>query len=112
MKDLPFHHIHAGDVGTVDVSTLSKCIVLRAFIVVFSMCLLYVSLKSGVCPSIFELMFMGSVMLSICSTSCVLCSAGSGVKRVHVLFAGLRMILFVCVHGLQLLFMCINNGSY
>ena len=35
-------------------------------------------------PSIFGLMFMGSVMLSICSSSCVLYSAGSGVKRVHV----------------------------
>ena len=29
-------------------------------------------------------MFMGSVMLSICSSSCVLYSTGSGVKRVHV----------------------------
>ena len=29
-------------------------------------------------------MFMGSVMLSICSSSCVLYSAGSGVKRMHV----------------------------
>ena len=35
-------------------------------------------------------------MLSICSSSCVLNSAGSGVKRVHVVLSGLR--LFVCVH--------------
>ena len=39
-------------------------------------------------------MFMGSVMLSICS--CVLYSAGSGVKRVHVVLSGLRMRL-VCL---------------
>ena len=62
------------------------------------MCLLYVSLGSRVSPSIFGLMFMGSVMLSICSSSCVLYSAGSGVKRVHVVMFVLRMRLFVCVH--------------
>ena len=33
------------------------------------MCLLYVSLESRVSPSIFGLMFMRSVMLSICSSS-------------------------------------------
>ena len=54
------------------------------FIVVISMCLLYVSLGSRVSPSILWLMFMGNVMLSICSASCVLYYAGSGVKRVHV----------------------------
>ena len=79
----------------VDVSALSICIVLRAFVVVISMCLLYVSLGSRVSPSIFGLMFMGSVMLSICSPSCVLYSAGSGVKRVHVVLSGLRMRLLV-----------------
>ena len=40
-------------------------------------------------------MFMGSVMLSICSSCCVLYSAGSAVKRVHVVLFGLRMKLFV-----------------
>ena len=40
-------------------------------------------------------MFMGSVMLSICSSSCVLYSAWSGVQRVHVVLSGLRMRLFV-----------------
>ena len=65
---------------------------------VISMCVLYVSLGSRVSPSIFGLMFIGSVMLSICSSSCVLYSAGSGVKRVHVVFSGLRMRLFVRVH--------------
>ena len=49
----------------VDVSAWSICIVLRAFVVVISMYLLYVSLGSRVGPSIFGLMFMGSVMLSI-----------------------------------------------
>ena len=48
---------------------VSICIVLRAFVVVIYMCLLYVSLGSTVSPSIFGLMFMGSVMLSICSSS-------------------------------------------
>ena len=50
-----FHHV-------IDVSALSICIVLCAFVVVISMCLLYVSLWSRVSPSIFELMFMGSVI--------------------------------------------------
>ena len=51
-------------------SALSICIVLRAFVVVISMCLLFVSLGSRVGPSSFGLIFMGSVMYS----------AGSGVK--------------------------------
>ena len=33
-------------------------------------------------------------MLSICSSSCILYSSGSGVKRVHVVLSGLRMRLF------------------
>ena len=37
-------------------------------------------------------------MLSICNSSCVLYSAGSGVKSVHVVLTGLRMRLFVSVH--------------
>ena len=76
-------------------SALSICIILCAFVVVIYMCLLYVSLGSRVSPSIFGLMIMGSVMLSICSSSYVLYSAGSGVKRVHVVLSGLRMMLFV-----------------
>ena len=52
----------------VDVSALSICIVLRAFVVVIYMCLLYVSLGSRVSPNIFGLMFMGCVMLSIYSS--------------------------------------------
>ena len=81
----------------VDVSALSIGIVLRAFVVI-SMCLLYVSLGSRVSPSIFGLLFMGSVMLSICISSCVLYSSGSGVMRVHVVLSGLSMRLFVRVH--------------
>ena len=68
----------------VDVSVLSICIVLCTFAVVFSMGLLNVSLGSRVIPSVFGLMmFIWSVGLSICSASCVLYSAQSGVKRVH-----------------------------
>ena len=55
------------------------------------MLLLYVSLGSRVSPRIFGLMFMGSVMLSICRSSCVLYSAASGVKRVHVVLSCLRI---------------------
>ena len=82
----------------VDVSALSICIVLRAFVFVISMCLLCVSLGLRVSPSNFGLMFMGSVMLSICSSSCVLYYAGSGVKRVHIVLSGLRMRWFVRVN--------------
>ena len=46
------------------------------------------SLGLRVSPSIFGLMFMGSVMLSICSSRCVLHSAGSSVKRVLVVLPG------------------------
>ena len=79
----------------VDVSALSIRIVLRVFLVVIYMCLLYVSLGSIGSPSIFGLMFMGSVMLYICSSCCVLYSTGSGVKRVHIVPSELRMRLFV-----------------
>ena len=37
-------------------------------------------------------------MLSICSSSGVLYSAGSGMKRVHVVLSRLRMSLFSRVH--------------
>ena len=79
-------------------SAWSICIVFHALVTVIYMCLLYVSLGLRVSPSIFGLMFKGSVMLSISSSSCVLYSAGSGVKRVHVVLSGLRMRLFVRVH--------------
>ena len=71
-----------------DAHFLYFCIVLRAFVVVISMCLLYVSLGSRVSPSILGLMFMGCVMLSICSSSCVQYSAGSGVKMCRLFCLG------------------------
>ena len=49
-------------------SALSICIVLCAFVVVIYMCLLYVRVS----PSILGLMFMGSEMIYIRSSSCVL----------------------------------------
>ena len=55
----------------VHVSALSICIVVRAFVVVLSMCLLYVSLWSTVTPTIFGLIFM---VIFICCASCVLYS--------------------------------------
>ena len=58
--------------------------------------LFYVSFGSRVRPSSFGLMFMGSVVLFICSVSSVLYSVGSGVRRVHAVLSKLR--LFVCVH--------------
>ena len=66
-----------------------------------SMCLLYVSLGSRVSPSIFGVMCIESVMLSICSGSCVLYSAGSGVNRVYVVLSGLGW-RFCFVSGLYL----------
>ena len=56
-----------------------------------SMCLLYVSLGWRVSPSILGLVFMGSTLLSICSTSCVMYSTGSGMKRVYVVLSGMRI---------------------
>ena len=41
-------------------------------------------------------MFMGGVVLFICSASCVLYYAGSVVKRVHASLSG--FIMFVYVH--------------
>ena len=80
----------------VDVSALSICIVLRVFVVVLSICLLYVSYESRASPSMFGLMFMGSVVLFICSACCVLYSAGYGVKIVGTCLSGLKM-RFVCL---------------
>ena len=84
----------------VNVSALSICIVLRAFVVVIYMCLLYVSLGSRVIPSMFGLIFKGSVLLLICSAKknsqsetdyipiiyIYIYSAGSGVKNTACCF--------------------------
>ena len=61
----------------VDVTALGICIVLRDFDVVLYMCLVYVH---------------GECEVSICNSSCMLYSAGSGVNRVHVVLSGLRMM--------------------
>ena len=60
-------------------SALNICIVVHAFVVVLSMCLLYVSFGSRVIPSILRSIFMGIVVLLICITSCLLYSARAGV---------------------------------
>ena len=78
----------------VDVSAL-YLYCLRVFVVAISTRLLHVSLGSRVSPCISGPMSMGSVMLSTCSSSCVLDPAGPGAKRVHVVPSGLRMRLFV-----------------
>ena len=57
----------------VDVSDLSICIVLRAFVVVIYMCLLYVSLGSRVSLSIFGLMFLSFGWLLFVSGWVVVC---------------------------------------
>ena len=67
------------------------------------MCLLYVSMGSRVSHSIFGLMFIGSVMLSICSSSCCLYSAWSGVKRVHVVLSESMYVFHVGMIGCLLL---------
>ena len=46
-------------------SALSICIVLRDFVVVIAMCLLYVNFGSRVSPSIFGLMFMCCILLGL-----------------------------------------------
>ena len=54
-------------------------------------------------------MFMGSVVLFICSVSCVVCSVGSDVKRVHVLY-GLRMRLLFVSMSIECLFLiCLSR---
>ena len=63
-------------------SALSICIVLSAFVVVVSICLLYVNFGSRVSPGILGLTLNFRVHVSgvffICNVSCVLYSAGSG----------------------------------
>ena len=56
----------------------------------------HLSFGSNVNSSIIGFIFMGSVVLFMCIASCVLYSAGPGVRRMHVVLSGLRMRLFVC----------------
>ena len=51
----------------VSLNAFNMCSVLCVLFVMFSMCLLYVSLGSNVTPIIFGGVFVGSVVLSICS---------------------------------------------
>ena len=70
---------------------------------VFCCCVFYVFVvcKFGVVSQseYFGLMFMRIEVLFICSASCVLYSAGSSVKRVHIFLSGLRMRLFVSLYN-------------
>ena len=54
-------------------------------------------------PSILGFFTMGMTTLSMLSVSCVLYSAGSGVKRVLVVLSGLRWSWFCCVQAIDLL---------
>ena len=49
-------------------------------------------------PSILGFFTVGMTTLSMLSVSCVLHSAGSGVKRLLVVLSGLRWSWFCCVH--------------
>ena len=49
-------------------------------------------------PSILGFFTVGMTTLSMLSVSCVLYSAGSGLKRVLVVLSGLRWSWFCCVH--------------
>lgn len=72
----------------VEVSALSMFSVFLALLVLFCVCLLYVSLGSSVSPSMVGSRVVGSVVLFICRFSVVEYSAGSGVKRVVVVLEG------------------------
>ena len=58
---------------------------------------LYVVGIFSVCfPSILGFIFIDSVLLFICSSSCVLYSTGSGVNNVHVSMIEYLLLLCVC----------------
>ena len=61
------------------------------------MCVLKVSFGSEVSPSILGLRTVGMSVLLVLRLSCVLYSAGSGVKRVAVLFVALSCSWFCMV---------------
>ena len=53
------------------------------------------SMGSRVSPIIFGLIFMGSLMLTICSANCVLYSAGSDVKTSYVVeICGMLFVMY------------------
>jgi len=82
----------------VAVSDLIILMVLLALLRVLLMCVLKVSFGSKVSPSILGLRTVGVSVLLILRLSWVLYSAGSGVKRVAVLFVALSCSWFSVVH--------------
>ena len=88
----------------VAVSAFMICRGLCACTEMLWMCVLYVSFGSKVRPRTFGCVAMGSALLFIVRSRLLVYSAGSGVKRVHVVLSGLRMKLFIRVH------VCISCG--
>ena len=81
-----------------EVSAFRSLSVFLALSDVLRICELYVSFGSNVRPSILGFFTVGMTTLPMLSVSCVLYSAGSGVKRVLVVLSGLRWSWFCCVH--------------
>ena len=81
-----------------EVSAFRSLSVFLALSDVLRICELQVSFGSNVRPSILGFFTVGMTTLSMLSVSCVLYSAGSGVKRVLVVLSGLRWSWFCCVH--------------
>ena len=81
----------------VAVSALSILIVFFDLTVAACMCWLYVNLGSNVIPSIFGFLTVGKIVSSIVRVSVWLYSAGSGVKRVVVVFVGFSFNEFCVV---------------
>ena len=63
------------------------------------MCVLYVSFASKVRPRTFACVAMRSAVLFICWSRLLLCSAGSGMNSVQVVFSGLSVRLFCFVQA-------------
>ena len=82
----------------VAVRDLIILIVLLALLSVLLMSVLKVSFGSNVSPSIFGSRTVGMSVLVIMRLSCVLYSAGSGVKRVAVFFVAQSCSWFCVVH--------------
>ena len=83
----------------VEVRAFSILIVFSALSFEVLICSLNVSLGSKVSPSILGLRIVGSRVLSSCSDSSSLYSAGSGVKSVVTQYSILSSSLLVASHG-------------
>ena len=86
----------------VDVSAFSIFSVLSALSFVSCVCLPKVSLGSNVSPSMVGFGTVGRIVSSIFKFRIVLYSAGSGVKRVVVVFPAFRWRSFVFVQSVTL----------